>query len=232
MGAMIIYWLWSRWKTLSSRESSAAYLSVVCLLIHASLELPHHYAYFLVPAGLWIGLIEYGHNKLVPMGATKENHLPSSLFVAISAFCFLVFVGILKEYIAIEENFRQMRFDTLRIGISGKNPEPMESTIYLTNINAYINFQRTPFDSQLSENTLDNMEAATKRYPYAGSLYRTAIAMAVNNRPESAYFYFLAIRHMHSPAIYAMALRNASEQYASQGNEEIAFLLKRLTLIQ
>ncbi|MDR2839246.1 MAG: Wzy polymerase domain-containing protein [Azonexus sp.] len=224
LGASLVYWFWSRLKSLDSVESATAFMALLCLMTHACLELPHYYAYFLLPAGLWAGLVERKRRKT---GSYPIIPFPAS--VAIVAVALVIFSGFCKDYFSIEGDFRKMRFQTLRIGYSESPTDRSAVDAYfLTTLTGHIRFQRTAFNTPLPAATLAEMEAATRRYPYAPSLYRMAIALAVNGQADKAFFYFNAIAHMHGPAFYKKSVQGAMDEYEKTRNPQIRALLDRL----
>ena len=48
----------SRAWRIGSVESAAGMLVIGFIGVHSLVELPHHYLYFLIPAGLWAGIVE------------------------------------------------------------------------------------------------------------------------------------------------------------------------------
>ena len=172
------------------------------------LELPYHQAYFLIPAGLWIGVIEFS------TGAESLSSFRSKLILIATAT--VLFFGICIEYLKIEEDFRLARFEYLRIGslhASRSAPEVM----FLSNLAAYSRIYRTVPRVGMSDRELADMEAIVRRYPYGRLLSRYSEALALNGHLVEAKKVFSKIRYLYGETAYA-AYREALVQRAQSDN--------------
>ncbi|MEJ5139332.1 MULTISPECIES: PglL family O-oligosaccharyltransferase [Acinetobacter] len=95
-GLIIVYvacWLYWLNKGIKDAVSIAAGLMVCAILIHALLEYPIHYAYFLLPLGFLLGIIQAQYSRLPTV------NLKSSITVSIIVIG-LVLVGVIyRDYI-------------------------------------------------------------------------------------------------------------------------------------
>lgn len=198
LGGTLVYWYVSRALRIRTLESLAAMLCLVILGVHSLLEFPFQFAYFLIPAGLWIGQIERA--VAAPTGARAPSpQLWTALPVALAL---IVALGIAKDYPAIEEDFRLARFQGLRIGEPASR-DTTPNAFFLSSLTGFLHAARIAPAPQMGDSTLAAIEASTKRYPYAVSLSRSAVALALNGRQAEARERFLSIRKMFGPAIYS-----------------------------
>ena len=131
LSAGIVWWYASRLHRLRSKEAAIGMLLVSIFGLHAMLELPYHYAYFLIPVGLWIGQVEFD---------AKAGLLPASwLGLAPPAVAFLLMLAVWRDYPAVEEDYRLMRFEHLRIG-SLRATEPAPNAPFLSSLTAFLRF--------------------------------------------------------------------------------------------
>jgi hypothetical protein len=150
------------------------------LLVHSQLELPHAYAYFLVPAGLLLGVFD---------AATRREQdsipLPRSVLAA-AALAWLGLLGALgREYALTEEDFRVNRFENRRLGETPKGYEPPK-LLLLTQFGDMADAMRLRAGRAMSPEDLDTLERTSRRYTWAPLQFRTALALALNGRPREA----------------------------------------------
>ena len=131
LSALIVYWFASRWLKVRSPEAVIGMLVVSVVGTHAMLELPHHYAYFLIPVGLWIGHVEL---EASPAPA-RPNHLP----MAVAMLAAAMLVATWWKYPQVEEDFRLARFEHRRIG-TVKAERPAPDAPLLSSLTAFLQF--------------------------------------------------------------------------------------------
>ena len=193
LSGLVVYWLVERARKTRTLEAMTGMLVVAIFGVHAMLELPHHYAYFLIPVGLWIGQVEHGMSSRFTM--------PASWMLAPMVLAGVMVVEIWREYPAVEEDFRLLRFELLRIGTL-RATEPAPSAPMLSSLTGFLRFARTTPHEAMSEVELKAMEASVQRYGYAPSMFRYAQALALNGHLDDAKRVFLEIRHVHGEKSY------------------------------
>jgi len=207
LSALVVWWYASRVLTVRTPEAVIAMLALSIAGLHAMLELPHHYLYFLIPAGLWIGSIEAQRAAWRPLGARANVVLfgvPMALALAMAV-----------EYPALEDDFRLVRFESLRIGtIRASQPAP--DAPLMSSLTSFLAFSRSTPTAGMDPEHLARMQAITERYPYAPSLSRLATAWALNGRLDDATALFLKIRQIHGRPTYLRMKRGLHEQLQEQ----------------
>jgi hypothetical protein len=198
LSVLLVYWLAGRARRIVSVEGWLALMAVLVFGVHAMLELPHHYAYFLLPVGLWIGQIELAASP----AATQTNRAVRSR-LAPALLGAVMMLAIWRDYAAVEEDFRRVRFEFLRIGPAHSGP-PAPSAPYLSGLTGFLRFARTEPVAGMSDKQMAEVGAAAKRYPYAPSLYRWARALALNGRLSEARLVLVKMRHMHGEPTYVL----------------------------
>lgn len=189
----ILWWAIDRSRRVASAEATIALLCVGIAGLHAMLEYPLHYGYFLFPVALWIGQVEAG------VGGAPRLRAAWLLGPAVIAVALVAEVG--REYPAVEEDFRLVRFENLRIG----PPRPADATVLapmLPSLTTYMRLMRTPVGSRVDESALMRFEQVTRRYPFSGALYRCAMALAFAGHPERSRDMLLRFRRIHGEASY------------------------------
>lgn len=212
----ILYWWVSRWWRVRTLQALSGMLAVSIFGAHAMLELPHHYAYFLVPIGLWVGIVESEVSLWRPV--------PARWVIAPALIGVLLLSAIWKDYPAVEEDFRVVRFEGLRIG-GLRAGQPSPDAPFLSSLTEFLRFARTEPRHGMTAAELDRMEAVVKRYPYAQSLYRYGVALALNGRLPEAKQQFVRMRHIHGELLYGRLKAQLAE---NAGGQELLALLNSL----
>lgn len=188
LSGAVLWWYVSRARRVGTLESVMAFLAVTLFGIHAMLELPHHYAYFLIPIGLWIGQVE--------AQTAAPSRVPARWNLLAPALGLLMLIGIWRDYPAIEEDFRLVRFENLRIG-SVRATEPAPAAPFMSGLTSFLRFSRTEPYAGMSADELRFLADVARRYPYAPSLYRLARALALNGQVDEAIRTLRRLQHLH-----------------------------------
>ncbi len=210
LGGLIIgfiaVWLFRiSWRARSS-ESLFALVAAGCVLVHAMLEYPLAYAFFLLPLGLFLGLV-------AAEGASSRGfEMPRWLLCTVLVFALGLFGGVWKEYRIIEEYYRISRFEEARIGKLTAGPVP--DVILLSAPREYIRLVRMRVADEMSDSQIDWMRKVAYRHPGALSLFRYALALGVNGRPVDAYEQLKILRAQYGEKVYFYALEEFQRKEA------------------
>lgn len=159
---------------------AGALFMLVPFAVHAQLELPHAYAYFLVPVGLLLGVFD---------GATRNTEegidVPRPVVAGAAAILIALFGVLAYEYSAIEEDFRITRFENRRLGETPGDYVPPEPR-FLTQLGDMLAATRVRAARNMPTEELDTLARASRRYTWAPLQFRAALALALNGRPREA----------------------------------------------
>ena len=172
--------LWFVGKARRARNSQDAILIMFVGVVgwHAMLELPLHYAYLLLPTGLVAGVL----NERLGEPVTGTGHRLQFAVALMVAGAMLMVTT--RDYLRIEKNFSELRFERARIG--ARPPGPPASVWILDYMNEYIWLGRTPGKTGMREEELDAMEKAALAYPSQANFFTVATAMAMNHKTREA----------------------------------------------
>ena len=159
---------------------AGALFMLVPFAVHAQLELPHAYSYFLVLVGLLLGVFD---------GATRtpgeDVHVPCPMIAAAAAILIVLFGVLAYEYSAVEEDFRITRFENRRLGETPGDYVPPEPR-FLTQLGDMLAATRLRAARNMPAEELDTLARASRRYTWAPLQFRAALALALNGRPKEA----------------------------------------------
>ena len=190
---LMVFWFVGHAKRAASIESAIALMMVAIFGVHAMLELPHHYLYFLLPIGLVIGQLEAARHG--------QGVLPRQISLVPPLAALTLAILLCKDYFTVESDFRLARFENLRIG-SIRAEQAAPNAPFLSTITAYLRFTRKAPAAGLSDGEIAEMRAVVRRYPYPPSLARFAQVLALNGRLDEARSTVLMIRQMFGLGTY------------------------------
>ena len=196
LGLGVVYWFITRVSRVASIEAVVGMLVVAIAGVHAMLELPYHYAYFLIPVGLWMGLVEASIGAPAVLAPRWQR--------ATTLASLALFVAICWDYPPVEDDFRLVRFELLKVGTLHAT-QPAPDAPFLSSLTEYLRAARNTPRPGMSPEELDRMRAVVDRYPYAAGMSRYASALALNGRSEEARVMFAKILHIHGKTTYARA---------------------------
>ncbi len=187
-------WLCKRLMDLRRDATGFFPLAIVAtLLVHAMLELPHHFLYFLFPLGIALGWL----CALAPTGPVIR--LPSWAW----AGCALVVLGvsgvIAKDYLVYQERYTEWRFENLRVGT---RPDiPVAEPFVLDQIYDELTLYRINFVPPISDGQLEWVEDAVRGVPTPPAIYVAVKANALAGRTDRARTWMFRYNAVMSPEL-------------------------------
>ena len=185
----------------------------VCLLflavlgIHAMLEFPLHYAYFLLPFGLIAGAVT-ARLQLTPAVTWSGWSL-----LAVLSLTTAVLAVTIHDYLLVETSFNQLRFEKARIG-RAKDSRPPEVFV-LTQLREMIRFARVDPYAKFQPNELNGMRQIVQAMPSSYAMQKLATALAINGEPKEAGVWMERLCRT-SPTDQCDNARNSWSQQASK----------------
>lgn len=192
-------WLVWQFRTVNDALSWCLLLATGFVLNHAMLEYPLSYAYFLLPAGLWMGALSARENRWplvvrLPAGG-RVVPVITALIATVTAS---VFAAVSWEYPTFEDDWRTMRFEEQRIGEHANYVPPQ--AVLLTQLGELLKFIRTKATPGMSQQQLQWMRSVSMRYGYSSALYSYAVAAGLNNQAADATNALRLLCSMHPSA--------------------------------
>lgn len=196
LAGAIVYWFVTR--IVASKRIDTIY-AMACLLpvaVHSMLEYPFAYAYFLIAAGFMVGIVEAG------LPPTKTLRVPSRIGWGVLVFCASVTSYITYEYLLIEEDFRVVRFENLRVGVTPSDYE-VPRLWMLSHMAAMLKAGRQTAKPDMSKVDIDRLRKVADRFSYGAVRLRYAQALALNGDAREANQQMAIIRGMYGAGYYA-----------------------------
>ncbi|MDD2881990.1 MAG: Wzy polymerase domain-containing protein [Rhodoferax sp.] len=196
----VAYWFVTR--IIASKRLDAVY-AMTCLLplaVHSMLEYPFAYAYFLITAGLMVGVVEASQ---VPVRMITLN-----VRWAWGLLALWLPIGscLTYEYFLIEEDFRVVRFENLRIGKTSETYE-IPDVWMLSQMGTMLKSRRLVIEPNMQKTDLETLRVVSQRFADNVPHFRYALALALNDDPAKANHQLAIIRGMYGNAYYLACQR-------------------------
>ena len=180
VAGVLLRWFWTRFRRVRQPEDAALFMVLAAVVIHALVEFPLQYAYFLLPAGLIMGLLDTRLGNRVAI--TTSYWLLPGMWLAAA-----VMLGVtVRDYAQVDANYSLLRLEQGLLG-QGRGPMGGPPDVWaLTQLRQWIVVARYKAHPDMSQQALYEMTAVARSYPSFNLIYRLATALALNGRPDEA----------------------------------------------
>lgn len=183
--AYLMYWAVSLLRSVNSVESVIALLMVTVFLIHAMLEFPQNYAYFLLPVGFILGILQ--------AQSTTQTWQITPRFMQVTLVVGVVLTAVIhRDYVTLVPKLNQsMRYE--------KTPEKITNhdQIYLLEeLDRRIDWIRMSPYTQVSSDQLTQISEIVLNYPTTYDLFKYAKLLAYNGYEEEAKHQLWLLREL------------------------------------
>lgn len=187
-------------------DQLVVFLFLVPVGVHSLLEYPLHYAYFLLPVGLVLGVISSAVN-LRPVIASGA--LPVVACMIFSAAGILITT---YDYLKIENSFFSLRFEQQRLENTHINSEV--DVVALTHLGDMLWLSRVDPSVHHSESDIKRALNSTLLLPSLISQYKLATMYAFANKVDKANYWIVVMTRMNKPS--AKAVQEIRRQWNEQ----------------
>lgn len=193
--AVVGWWFLTRLWTSANRDGAYAMAALLPFAMHSMVEYPFAYSYFLVAAGVLVGVAEA---RRVQAETVRLNTrwFGSVLLLWAGVCSYLVY-----EYLLIEEDFRIVRFENLNLGRTPSDyvvPDIWMASHMATMLKA----SRLRAHTDMRAEEIETLRTASSRFAYGPLRSRYAQALALNGRPQEAGRQMAIVRAMYGDVYY------------------------------
>lgn len=194
-----VWWFASRIMRTKGPNAVYAMACLIPIAVHSMVEFPFAYSYFLLAAGLMVGIVEGSRLE------TTTIKLNVRLVGVGLAIWFALGICMVREYFLIEEDFRVVRFENLHLG---KTPTDYEipHVWMLSHLASMLRAGRQEAVPGMSKEEIENLRKASLRFPYSVLGVRYALALGLNGDPAGASHQMAIIRGMYGSYYYGAAV--------------------------
>ena len=176
--ASILTWLMRAASHVKNSQDALLVIGVIAMGIHAMLELPLYYAYFLLPLGLIVGMIDVRlHHR--PVFTTGMQPV-----VCLWLVCSALFAVIVKEYFVVEQSYSELRIEAARIASKSVRQPP--DVLLLTQLRDFIILASWRPESNMSQDKIDWVTNVALVYPSEHNILKLATVLALNEQELQA----------------------------------------------
>lgn len=206
------YWFIDSARSVKSGEDALLLCMIFVVGNHALTELPLHYAYFLLPVGLLIGVINSRKKKKALVYGDKR-------FLVFLYLCgVFLFVAVVNDYLRVERNFNAWLIER---DSAEFRPSPVPpKVLLLTQLREKMRFARMELATDLTDEQLDWMRNLAEMSPSAFELHKLATAFAMSGHAEEAAKWLRILCHVTSLQQCTLVEKVWAQQ--SLSNENIA----------
>jgi O-antigen ligase len=193
---VVSVWLWRRVHAVKQLKSWYCVALIGPVAVHSLVEFPFAYAYFLVPVMFALGSLE------ADLGTKPAFQLSAKSMVVGLSVGIGLFIWLAIEYVRIEEDFRIVRFEALRIGQTPSSYE-RPSVYLLTQLDALLHGGRIVPRPNMPMQEIELARTVALRFPWPATQNRYALSLALNGNPVEASRQLRVMRAQHGPKSFA-----------------------------
>lgn len=191
LAALFGIWLIKNIKSYKHPDAGWLLAAIMGLGIHGLLEFPLEYAYFLIPAGLFIGFIEASTPQ-----TTRLVVIPYRALVGGTAVIIAISVLVAHEWLTAETDYRDLRLESAGIGEVQTVNETAHFRL-LTQLGAFLVFARTEATPDMPAEQVEWMRLVAMRFGYPPVMFRYALAAGLHDNPLEATITLQRICRIH-----------------------------------
>lgn len=156
-------------------------LAAATILFHALFEYPMSYLYFLLPVGLIAGVLLGGGRESATSGFVWLSVLVRSLFLGLSLLIGWGGFLLVPEYFKWERSWRDLQYQTARIGVEKEIPLP--PTQILTGFLEAAEVVKMEPVKNLPPEVIEKTRKISERYGWGNLLFKYALVSGLNEMP-------------------------------------------------
>jgi hypothetical protein len=197
------YWGYQLNKHVNSVESVIGILMIGAVLIHSMLEFPQYYAYFLLPVGFIIGLVQSQQSN-IKMITLSPNYMRAGYAVSL-----ILLILIVRDYSVMVPKLNQsMRYEQTPEKITNQDQiyllEEFDRRIEWIRMNPY---------SKVNAEQLEDIREMVLNYPTKYDLIKYAKVLAFNGYEQEAKHQLWLLKTLRKVDLnYASLAKPASEK--------------------
>lgn len=200
LAAVVALAAWRRRRSLQQARVLFLLAWLLPVAIHALLEFPLAYAYFLLPVGVLMGILD----KWTQPDQSAHIALPRhGVLLALLLYSAMLF-AITRDYLLVEEDFRVARFESRHIGQTPADYQVPEIHV-LTHLGTVLKAMRVRTEPGMKATDIELLRDASRRFAWAPLHFRYALALGLHGQPDAAAQQMTLIKGLFGDEMYTEA---------------------------
>lgn len=166
-----LFWTFQQFRRLNNGIAVMTMLALAGVMVHALLEYPLAYAYFLVPFGFIMGTLHGLIPSAADSGWVLGRRFMAGLAMGVAGF----FAIIAHDYFSVENAVRNLRFESAHIGLRSE-PVPVPTIRLLTQLDALMRYGYRDPGENISKEEWQKTGWISDRFGLSFVMFRYALA--------------------------------------------------------
>lgn len=179
LSAYLVHWFWRLARQVNSPENAVVFLFVLVLANHSMFEFPLHYAYFLLPLGVFIGVLSVSEQGGRRFPTMSKHFLTGTWVLAVSMLGVTV-----VDYFKIEHSYQILRMEWAGFNLEA-SPQPPK-VIALNQWHYIIKQARAVPTVGMTSSELQELRTVTLQAHKPIDLRNLVIALELNGKSDEA----------------------------------------------
>lgn len=192
------YWFCTRIYRVASLKAIYAMACLLPFTIHSLVEFPFAYAYFLLAAGLMMGIVE------ASMGPARGWQISRRWSGAALVVWTVIGAYMVYEYLLIEEDFRVVRFENMHVGKTEATYQVPDLWM-LSHMTTMLKVARQPAVPGMTAQQLDDLRRVSSRLSWGALNLRYAVALGLNGDAAGARRMMAVVHSLYGENFYSAA---------------------------
>jgi len=173
----LLVWGWQKTRAVRQAEEAILLLFLAVVFNHAMLELPLHYAYFLLPVGLVMGALN------TRLGEAPVLFMPRWVSTSVWLTVALLLMLIIRDYARIERSHENFRMERMRIKVAHLDSPDV---LLLTQWREFIEVARLEPRYGMSPAEINRIRHVTNFFAGPMLIHKLATALTLNHQADEA----------------------------------------------
>ena len=173
----LLVWGWQKTRAVRHAEEVILLLFLAVVFNHAMLELPLHYAYFLLPVGMVMGALD------TRLGEVPVTLMPRRVLIGFWLAVALLLALIIRDYARVEPSHENYRMEKMRIKVAHIDAPDV---LLLTQWRDFIEVSRDEPSTGMNPENIDKMRRVANFFAGPFLIHKLATALALNHQGDEA----------------------------------------------
>ncbi|WP_374324683.1 PglL family O-oligosaccharyltransferase [Aquipseudomonas alcaligenes] len=209
-----VFWLGRLFVGARSLDAVLSWVALIPFLLHCLLEYPFAYLFLLLPAALFLGVIQAEVS-----GGVGDFSLPKWVVVGVALSSLVTIAAFWRDYMLVEAEYQEA-LKREEVSFIAEGQQAVSHVWLLSNMREYIYFMRLPLRGDYAASQLGRVLRVAHRYPRDYVLFKGATVMALNGEYDQAYLYLLLLEKLHGKE----KLERVLQYFLERSTEHPAYL--------